>query len=83
MSQTRRMSILEVCTATVLKFMWAMLIWQYVVAPLFDYNVTIMSNFQITMIFTVNGMAISYVIRRLFNHWQHVLRNRYNGPRIL
>lgn len=35
--------------------------------PLFGYEVTLMDNASLTVVFTVTSMARSYIIRRLFN----------------
>lgn len=66
--QTRIMSAVETAVATALKFVWAMILWQVVVGPMFGYDITLGSNFLLTGIFTVNSVVIGYLIRRYFNN---------------
>lgn len=67
MSQTKTLSLVEQITAASIKFGWAMIVWQYIVAPYFGYDVTLGTNFQITCMFTLSSITIGFFIRRLFN----------------
>ena len=67
-SQTRTMSAIESVTSAVIKFLWAMFMWQFVVGPLFGYEVTLYDNFLLTSCFTISSLIIGYLIRRYFNN---------------
>ena len=67
MSQTKTMSVVEVCTGTFFKFIWAMILWQTVAWMVLGERITIHDNFLITGIFTVNSLVVGYLVRRWFN----------------
>jgi len=67
MSQTKTMSMVEVCTSTFIKFIWAMILWQYVAYRVLGESITIHDNFLITGIFTVNSIIVGYLVRRWFD----------------
>lgn len=68
MSQNKTWSVIEIITGTGIKFIAAMFIWQFVVAPLYGYAVTLSQNVGMTLIFAVNSIIIGYLLRRLFNY---------------
>lgn len=47
-------------------FIVAMFVWQFVAAPLYGYEVTLVDNVGLTAIFTVVSIARSFVWRRFF-----------------
>jgi len=67
--QSFGMSVLEVVTATAVKFVAAMSVWQWVVSPIFKFDVPVESNFYITCIFATTGIVISTIWRRIFNYF--------------
>lgn len=71
MNQTRFESVIESCVNTASGFILAFILWQWVVAPLFGYTVTLRDNFWMTSIFTVASVARGYVWRRFFNAGLH------------
>ncbi len=67
--QTKKGSILEATLNIGSGFFVAMLVWQFIAAPLFGYEVTLIDNFWLTMIFTVVSVVRSYIWRRIFNYY--------------
>jgi hypothetical protein len=65
MSQSRKMSFVEVCLSTVIGFVVSM-ITTAAVFPLFDLHATIGDNIGITTIFTFVSIVRGYCVRRLF-----------------
>lgn len=66
--QSKFSSGLEVVTTTAIKFVISMLIWRFIVAPLYDMPYDVQTNLGITCIFTVSSIITGYFIRRRFNH---------------
>lgn len=71
MNQTRLESLLEAGVNTAIGFFVALWTWQFIVAPLMGYAVTLADNLLITGIFTVVSVARGYVLRRFFNSGLH------------
>jgi len=69
--QTRRGSLLESALSTASGFVLAFVLWQWVAAPLWGYEVTLLDNLGLTSLFTVASVVRSYVWRRAFNWWTH------------
>lgn len=65
--QSRKASMTEALLNTASGFIVSMMVWQFVVAPLYNIPVTLGQNLGITSIFTVVSIARSYAWRRLFN----------------
>ena len=65
MSQTRKMSLVESVTKTVLGYFTGVLL-QLAVFPLFGYAVNVWKAIGITAIFAVHSVALNYIIRRWF-----------------
>ena len=65
--QSRIESLLESGTSTTIGFVVALLTWQFVVAPVYHYEPTVMENLGITSIFTVVSLTRQYFVRRFFN----------------
>ena len=68
--QSRFHSIIEQLVATTVKFLWAMVIWQFLAWHILGQKMPLSDNFLITGIFTVNSLLIGYWFRRIFN-WIH------------
>jgi hypothetical protein len=67
--QSRRMSLVEICTSTAIGFVVAFVTTHFVM-PWFGHNVSYSDNFWITCIFTVVSLVRSYCVRRLFEAWR-------------
>jgi len=70
-NQTKLESLLEASVNTAIGFFVALWTWQFIVAPLMGYIVTMRDNLVITGIFTVVSVARGYVLRRFFNAGLH------------
>jgi hypothetical protein len=64
--QTRLGSAVESCLNVASGFVLSMVMWQWVVAPLYGYEVTLSTNLGITTIFTGVSLIRGYLWRRLF-----------------
>jgi hypothetical protein len=69
MTQSRRMSLIEAVTNTVVGYLLALIV-QLVAFPLFGLDVTLADNIAIALLFTAVSIARSYVLRRLFERWR-------------
>jgi len=67
MKQSKLESWLETGVNIVTGFMIAWAAWQWIVLPIWEYDVTPADNFNITMFFTVISIIRSYLWRRYFN----------------
>ena len=65
MSQSRRMSLIEAVSNTMVGYLVALMV-QLVVFPLFGLAVSLADNLVIALVFTVVSIARSYTLRRLF-----------------
>lgn len=74
-SQSKKMSLLETATGTLIGYIVA-LITQLLVFPWFGIQTTGTQNLTIALIFTVVSLIRSYFVRRLFNFWHVVLSTR-------
>ena len=66
--QSRKHSLLESMTNTAVGFVISVLVWEFVVKPVWDIHTTFAENLTITLLFTVISIARGYVLRRFFNH---------------
>lgn len=70
MDQTRLVSFIEANMNTFSGFFISLAVWIFIVAPLYEIEVSYGQNFEITCIFTVSSLLRSYVVRRFFaNGW--------------
>lgn len=69
MTQSKRMSALESVVNQVSGFVMSLLLWQYLIAPLYDIVPDWQQNFEITVIFTLFSIVRSYCVRRIFNKY--------------
>lgn len=65
--QSKRQSLIESLLGTAIGFIISVLVWQYIVNPLWDLHTGIIANLQITILFTVVSVVRSYFVRRGFN----------------
>ena len=70
-SQSKIESAIETTLNIGSGFVISLLMWVYVVAPLWGLEVTYLDNFAITSLFTVTSVIRSYVWRRYFNQRLH------------
>lgn len=66
MSQSRRGSFIEACVNVLIGYGISFTA-NALVLPLFGFNITMMQNLQIGVIFTGISVARSYLVRRYFN----------------
>jgi hypothetical protein len=71
--QTKVISFTESVVNVASGFVISLILWQWVVAPAFGYEVTIVTNLQLTSIFTTISVLRGYLWRRVFermlNQW--------------
>jgi membrane protein implicated in regulation of membrane protease activity len=67
LSQSKKSSFLESVLNQVSGFVLSLLVWAYIVAPLYGFTPDWNTNFQITAIFAVVSTLRSYLWRRFFN----------------
>ena len=67
MSQSRRLSLIESLTQTTAGFVISVLVWEFVVKPVWNIQTDLADNLIITLMFTVISIARGYLFRRFFN----------------
>ena len=67
MSQSRTVSVVESVLNQISGFVISLLVWQYIVAPLYGFTPDWSTNFEITFIFAIVSTIRSYLWRRFFN----------------
>lgn len=67
--QTRLNSLIEQILNVGSGFIIALLVWIFIITPLFGITVTMVDNLTITAIFTVVSIIRGFLWRRLFNHF--------------
>lgn len=73
MTQTRLGSLIEVCISIFIGF-WIALASQIVIFPMVGiHGVSLATNIEITIYFTLVSVARGYLIRRYFNNRLHAL----------
>ena len=65
--QTKLESMIESCLNVGSGFIVALLVWQFVVVPLWGFEVTMNDNIVVTGIFTAVSLIRGYIWRRVFN----------------
>lgn len=65
--QSKKQSLMEAILNVGSGFIISLLLWVYVVVPIWDIEVTAFDNLSITLLFTASAIARSYLWRRLFN----------------
>lgn len=71
LSQSRLESLIETNLNIASGFIVSLLLWTYVVGPLFGIDKTFVQNLGIVAIFTVSAIIRSYLWRRYFNKRLH------------
>lgn len=66
--QTKTESLIESSLNIASGFILSLIIWTWLVKPLFNIETSVMENLNITLIFTVSAIIRSYVWRRYFNY---------------
>lgn len=79
MIQSRIGSFLESNANTAIGFIGSMLIWQFVVKPIWGFKTGFADNFAITSVFTVWSIFRGYWVRRYFNWRLHRVAKRELG----
>lgn len=67
MSQSRRHSLIESLTQQTAGLVISLLLWEFVVNPIWNLQTSVADNLTITMLFTVASIIRGYLFRRLFN----------------
>lgn len=70
-AQSKAVSLLESVVNVASGFALSLLLWQFVLAPWFGYEVTIVDNLQLTSVFTTVSIARGYLWRRFFERGLH------------
>lgn len=65
--QTKLQSLLESCLNIGSGFVISLIVWSYLVVPVWGLQVNMVDNLNITALFTVVSVIRSYVWRRFFN----------------
>lgn len=69
MAQSRRGSLIEAVTNTVVGYVVAVAT-QCAVFPVFELQVGVVENLGLGLVFTAVSLIRSYLLRRLFDHWR-------------
>lgn len=69
--QSKTQSMIETLTSTVVGFVLSVLVWEFIVKPIWDLHTSFVENISITLLFTVVSILRGYVLRRCFNHLHH------------
>lgn len=69
--QRKVISLVEVCLSTVIGFTIALCAQVFIIFPLYDIKVNMLTNVEITIMFTIISVLRGYFVRRLFN-WLHL-----------
>ncbi len=72
MRQSKIQSAIEAVLNVGSGFIIAMLLWQFVAAPLWGYEVTLLDNLGLTALFTGVSVVRSYIWRRFFE--RHIMK---------
>ena len=77
MNQTKLESLLETIINIATGFVISLLLWTFLVAPLWGLQTSTFDNLGIVSIFTVAAIARGYIWRRFFNAGLHKLINQF------
>lgn len=67
--QSRLSSLIEQILNVGSGFLISLIVWMYVIVPIWDFEVTLTENLAITIIFTVVSVIRGYAWRRIFNRY--------------
>ena len=65
--QSKRHSFIEQVFNVGSGWLLSLLVWTFLIAPLYDVNTTLEENMGITIIFTIISIIRGYIWRRIFN----------------
>lgn len=65
--QTKRKSLMETVTNTVVGFGVSSALWPLAITPVFHIHPSLAENFAITAVFTVASLLRGYLLRRFYN----------------
>jgi len=65
--QSKRMSLMETMLNVASGFVISLLLWQFVVCPVWEIERSFRQGIEVTMLFTVASVVRGYLWRRLFN----------------
>ena len=68
--QSKLSSLMESLLNVGSGFFVSLLLWSFVIVPLYGIEVTVIQNLEITAIFTVISVIRGYIWRRVFNRLQ-------------
>ena len=69
--QTRAKSLIEQLASTSTGFIISLLVWEFIVKPVWGIQTKFIDNLNITLLFTVVSVARGYAARRIFNLIDH------------
>lgn len=78
-AQRKIVSLAEVCLNVASGWFLSLLVWQFVLAPYFGYEITLRDNLQLTTAFTVISVVRGYIWRRFFARNLHVALSNWLG----
>tara|TARA_R100000458_G_scaffold59953_1_gene73350 strand:+ start:64303 stop:64530 length:228 start_codon:yes stop_codon:yes gene_type:complete len=67
MSQSKTHSIIEQVLNVGSGWLLSLLVWTFLIAPIYELDTTFMQNMEITIIFTMISIVRGYIWRRFFN----------------
>lgn len=65
--QTRRHSLIEQLVNTAVGFVLSVLVWEWLIKPIWHIETHLVDNLAITSVFTVVSIFRGYAVRRFFN----------------
>lgn len=71
MEQTKTESLIENILNVGSGFLISLLLWIFVITPLFGFDTTMVDNVGITLMFTTISVVRGYMWRRFFNNGVH------------
>jgi hypothetical protein len=77
MNQTKLESFIEQCLNTASGFIISLIVWTAIIVPVWDLQVNMIQNINITLIFTILSIVRGYVWRRFFNAGVHNLVKKW------
>jgi uncharacterized membrane protein len=69
MGQTKLQSLFEQFLNIGSGFVISLVVWIFVITPIWNINVSMADNLGITLVFTFMSIVRGYIWRRLFNRW--------------
>lgn len=67
--QSKTASLIEQILNVGSGFIISLIVWVYVIVPIWNFDVTMIENLAITIIFTIVSVVRGYAWRRLFNYY--------------